>query len=390
MIAVLMNSLAGGGAERVGLTLLKELTSKGYPTLLICIDREQSYEVPEGVEIIYLSKYEKVYNPIFKALWIFIGAYKLSALIKDRQITVVQSHITRSNFINVGAKFFGAKHYAQIVTHLPIHFKPKGILPALKKSYYTWFHRRANEAVSISKVMEKGLEDAMQLKASGVNHRIIYNPHDIKRIRGLTQKEVTNFQFSPDKKYIISAGRLVKHKRVDDLVKAMATLRKEHQDVELLILGSGAEMDHLKELIASLNLGNSTHLLGHISNPFPFIAQSTLFILASEREGLPNIIIESLACETPVISSDCISGPREILSPSTDFKFQLKDEVEFAEYGILYPVGNIQLLAQTIAKILNDQELQQKYTQKSLERALSFQKSIIADQYLEHIHDIVN
>ena len=117
-----MNSLGGGGAERVGLTLLNEFKEKGLSVLLICIDREKKYPEPEDVEVIYLTKYEKITNPLVKVLWVLIGALRLKRVIREKDISLVQSHITRANFANTGAKILGSRHYAQIVTHLPITF----------------------------------------------------------------------------------------------------------------------------------------------------------------------------------------------------------------------------------------------------------------------------
>lgn len=391
MVALLVNSLIGGGAERIALTLLNELNKKGVKLMLICIEKEQTYPVPDGVEVVYLTNFQKLHNPIIKMFWVFISAYRLSKCIKKHNVTLVQSHLIRANFINTLAKYFGTKHKSQIVSHLPIDFSNDRFpVRQIQQKLYSWLYGKADELVSISKMMKSELDKNLSLSQKKVKHTLIYNPHNIARIINMAKEETDDFHFSPAKRYLISAGRLVKHKRVEDILQALVLVRKQQPNTELIILGQGLEKEALKAEANRLEISSYVHFLGHLPNPFALFRQSDLFVMASEMEGLPNIIIESLVCKLPVISSDCISGPREILSPSTDFAFQLKDDIEYAEFGVLFPVGKSELLAAAILDLLADEDKRKQYAEIGFEHAKQYDKKLITDKYLSNFYPEYN
>ena len=382
MVAVLINSLAGGGAEKVVLTLTKEFLAAGIPVQLILVEREQFYELPKGVKVHYLTEEEKIDGSFKKLFSVYECAQKLKQIVKEENIQWVQSHLIRSNYINVLAQKLGSPHKSQIVNHMLVSFdKKRGYLGKGNLKLYKLLYNKADMIVSISKVMKRDLDTFFQLKNTE-RHVVIYNPHDIDTIQNRAKEEPESFTFDPHKRYIISVGRLVGRKRVDQLIEAFAKIRPEFPDTEVIVLGSGEEMDNYQRTAQEQSVQDAVHFLGHINNPFAFLSRANVFVLASEDEGLPNIIIESLICGTPVVSSDCISGPRETLSPTTDISIQLTDTMEKAEYGILFPVGHVELLAESLRTMLNDRELQESYTQKGYGRAEDFRASKVAQTYI--------
>ncbi len=386
MIAVLVNSLIGGGAERVALNLSIGFTEKGVKSVVICLEKENNYPIPEGVEVVYLTSFEKITNPILKLPWVLISAYRLMQYVRSHKVELVQSHLVRSNMVNILAKWMGGSHKAQIVSHLPLMFgdDPFFIRP-FNRWFSSWYYRKADQVVAISEQMRKVETEEMGLAKYQIDHQVIHNPHDLATIQKLAKEEPDGFTFDPEKFYLISAGRLRKHKRVDDLIQALAILRETHLKVELLILGKGDQEGNLKALSKELGQEEAVHFLGYKSNPFALIAHADVFVLGSESEGLPNIIIEALASGTPVISTDCISGPREILSPETDFRIQLTENLEYAPYGVLYPVGKARLLVKAVQQVLEDEGLREEYRQAGYARIKDFDRSVICTRYLERI-----
>ena len=143
-------------------------------------------------------------------------------------------------------------------------------------------------------------------------------------------------------------------------------------------------MEYLQNLSKNLNVQNRVHFLGKKNNPYKYLKKSDIFILSSDNgEGFPNVLLEALTCNIPVISSDCLSGPREILAPDTDINKQLKkgDDIELAKYGILYPVGDIEKLTKAIKLLTSDRKLREEYSLKGIERAKDFSVEKIIEEY---------
>jgi len=381
MISVFINSLTSGGAEKVVITLLEKFRHSGNPLELVLIEKEKFYEIPSGVPATYLTDYDSLEKGILKMPYLFICAYRLKKSIKKPK-QIVQSHLLRASFINVIAKMMGSKHHAQIVVHSRINFDHKPVYyRVFAKWIYTQIFKRSDSIVSICEVMKRELDDYLGLKNHSM-HRAIYNPHNLKEIEEKAKLDSPDFRFSKDKKYIISVGRIVKGKRLNDLVTAFSRIEKQNPEAELIILGDGDLRPALEIYVHDLALDEKVHFLGFQQNPFAYIARADLLVLSSEWEGLPNILIEAMACGTAVISSDCISGPREIINPASDLKLQLKDQLEYGTFGVLYPIGKIDLLAEALQHILTDEQLRATYIQKGFERVKDFDEAKIAEQYL--------
>ncbi|MCI4671341.1 MAG: glycosyltransferase [Bacteroidia bacterium] len=383
MVSILINSLAGGGAEKVVLTLLKEFKQAGVPVELVLLEKERFYDLPEGVNVHYLTEFDSIKNPFRKFMFVFISAMRLKKYVKEKDVKVVQSHLIRSNYINVLAQLFGGKHKTQIVNHMMVSFdKKRGFLGKANLWLYKQLYAKADMIVSISRVMKNDLDDFFRLK-NKERHMVIYNPHDVDFIKERAKEEPEVFEFDPSKKYLVSVGRLVERKRVDITIKALAKVRETYPNTELLVLGSGEEMDHYKKVTNDLKLNPYVHFLGFISNPFSYLARADVFVLSSTDEGLPNIIIESMICGTAVVSSDCKSGPRETLNPESDIQKVLKDEIEVGEFGVLFPVKDEERLADALLYMLENDDARDEFVQKGLQRAEDFRSSKVAQTYIK-------
>ena len=134
----------------------------------------------------------------------------------------------------------------------------------------------------------------------------------------------------PGAPVILSAGRLEPQKDHATLIRAFA-LVAQHRDVRLVVLGEGVERRNLVRLTHDLGVAHRVDFPGFHVNPFAFMAKSRLFVLSSTHEGMANVLIQAMACGTPVVSTDCPSGPREVL--------------EDGKWGPLVPVGHPESLA---------------------------------------------
>jgi N-acetylgalactosamine-N,N'-diacetylbacillosaminyl-diphospho-undecaprenol 4-alpha-N-acetylgalactosaminyltransferase len=212
------------------------------------------------------------------------------------------------------------------------------------------------------------------------NEKVVYNPYDIKAVLSQSNEPIEDFIFESHKRYLITVGRLIPLKRFQDVLEAMSRL---DSDIELILLGDGVERTFLEERAKELSIEKRVHFLGQVENPFKYIKKSDVFISSSSVEGFPNVLLESMLCETMVISSDCLSGPREIVAPQSKSAKRLDKGMELSEFGILYAVGDTLALLEALRKVLEDHTLLYHYQERAFLRANDFSVESIASQYRE-------
>ncbi len=389
----LLNSLAGGGAERVAVNLSKILPVKS----LLLLEREIKYEIPEG-KIVFLSSHTTKTNPILKTFYIPLYAKSLSQRLEKNSIVI--SFLERANYVNILAKPY-SKHRSFISIHMsqltgrkrhhPYNFLSKLLYP------------KADKVTCVSKSIAEELKTHYKVPEDKLV--VIYNPIFIDDIKELSRKPLGEYETIFNYPVLITAGRLTKPKGQWYLLRIFKELKKEFPELKLLILGEGELKEYLTGLSKDLGLKTyvwdkdqlsenfDVYFLGFQKNPFKFIARSKLFVFPSLWEGFGNVLIESMACGTAVVSADCRSGPREILAPDTDFEYQTK-EPEYAEYGILMPVFEVKfkradepldeverMWAETLKELLRREELIELYRHKALQRARDFDIEKIAKEW---------
>ena len=377
-VTLFINSLTSGGAERILAIVANELVAQNIKVNLLCIENDNVYKLPKEVKITYLSNLSKHDSNLKKFLYLPLLAIRLKRYIRKNNTSLIQSHIYRANFTNLLAKLFGAKHQVQVVEVTSIgNLKDGGFAKKINFYLIKFLYRYANKVIFIAQRMrEEFLKNFPYIN----DYTVINNPHNITKIEQLSQEKIENFTFKKYRKYLITVGRLSSEKR---LYSVIDTLKELDKDVELLIIGDGVEEQNLKAYTKEQGLLPRVHFLGRVENPFNYITASDIFILASEGEGFPNVIIESMVCGTPVISTDCLSGPREILAPTSDIDFQLKEDIEVAQYGILYPIDDKNSLREAINLLLNDSELYSIYQENGQKEAQRYSVKNIINQYKE-------
>jgi glycosyltransferase involved in cell wall biosynthesis len=375
--AILINSLFNGGAEKVVSILLNELAKNNAGNIeLICIKRNDFYEIDKRIKITYLTDSIEKENGIKKLIYLPILALKLKKYIKENDITLVQSHIYRANYVNVLSKMFGAGHNAQVVNTGQIgRYKQEGLLGKVNLFLIKYLYPRADLIICKS----YGMLDDMQKIFSFSNQKIVINnPYDIDKIESLSNEKADDFEFDTNKKYIVAVGRLIKLKRSEDL---LITLSKLPTSIEVLFLGDGEEKENLISFSKVLGIDNRCHFFGRVSNPYKYMSKCDFFVSCSETEGFPNVLVEAMICGLPVISSDCISGPREILAPNTNIESQLKDNFELAGYGILFPVSKVETIIEAINILNKDDKMRINYIGKGQIRSKDFSLDKIVKKY---------
>lgn len=364
-ILILCASMQKGGAERVISLILKELENEqNIRVHFMMMEYGIEYDLPKYITPIILSNSKK--SGIQKLLELPFVAWKLKKYIKENNINIVMSFLYRPNYINILAKMFGNNHKSIInIRQTTSRYLSEGLLGKVNLFLINNLFDKADLIISNSKGVDEDLKSIINITT---NTKVINNPVDIEYINSKKSIcEDVDFDFKEDKKYIISVSRLIKQKRNIDLIKAFFELQKEDDNLEVLFLGDGILKNDLINECVKLNIENKVRFLGNVKNPFYYLSRSDLFVLTSEFEGFPNVLVEAMTCGLPVISSDCKSGPREIL----------EDE----KYGLLYPVGDIDTLIEKMKFCLYEDIDRENIQSKNLKRIEDFSVDKIMNKF---------
>jgi glycosyltransferase involved in cell wall biosynthesis len=363
--------MEGGGAERAASVLLNSWVDK-YECYLILIYPNIFYKLDSRINIIHLNE-DSCEGDAKKLLRLPLVAKKLSNVVKDRNFNKVISFLTRANYINILSSYI-SKHIAIISERaMPsIHYS-YGLNGKINKFLIKFLYHKASLCIANSQVNKKDLEGNFAV----MNVVSIPNPFDIELISELSNQ---NIDIEKKKFTFITIGRLdngKNHKLIIDAIKDI--------DADLWIIGDGDLKGNLQNYIKESELTDKVQLLGKKENPFSFLSKADCFVFASNNEGFPNVLIEALACELPIISTDCQSGPREILAPNSNMNFQLKNNIELTQYGILTPIKNVEKLRKAMNLMIDDKKLRNNYKEWSIQRANDFRVEKIIKEYEEII-----
>lgn len=332
-IAFYLPSLSGGGAERVVLNLANGLANKGYNIDLVLAQDKGAFknQVSSKVSIINLGANRVLFSLV-----------PLIKYFRKNKPKVFLSALNYANIIAVLASLLAIYKKKLIISeHSTISLEKKAyvnlrekLTPILMKIFYPF----ADLVIAVSQGVADDLIRELGLSRSKI--KVIYNPIVNNDLFIKSNEPFIHDWFGPGKPpVILSIGRLTKAKDYPTLIRAFALVRKK-MEARLVILGEGELREELGNLVHQLNIEKDVSLAGFVDNPYVYLKRASLFVLSSKWEGLPTVLVEAMAFGCPVISTDCKSGPKEIL--------------ESGKYGILVPVGDITTLAYHMEKMLTE------------------------------------
>jgi N-acetylgalactosamine-N,N'-diacetylbacillosaminyl-diphospho-undecaprenol 4-alpha-N-acetylgalactosaminyltransferase len=355
-----INSLAGGGAERVMNTLLSysEPERREFDISLVLLDQEPSaYPPPPWLTVRQLDC-----RGSLRA-----SCRALRRLFAEVRPDVSLSFLTRANVANIWASR-GRPCVISERVNTSSHFGA-GLKGRLARLLVRLAYPRASRVVAVSPGVAADLRERFGVPDDKLT--TIENPVDIEAVRGRAQEPPEPAVAGP---YVVGMGRLVPNKNFSLLIEAF---HRSAYPGKLVILGDGPERDRLAQLAAGLGLGERVLLPGFVANPFPVVAGADLFVLPSKAEGFPNGLIEAMALGVAVISTNCASGPSEILAgrARADVRGLLQ-----AEYGVLTPPGEVEPMAEAL-RSLQDPDVRRRYGQLAAVRAADFRVGITKARY---------
>ncbi len=332
-LVLVVDSLAGGGAEKVVIELARAIHEVGHNAVLISLTRNTTYDVPGDIPVYFLYNESK---KAFHRPWLRKQhAGKLMAIFAEVEqrfgsIDTIFSNLDYSHYIVSACH----RHDAYYVIHNAVG---QTLERAKKMGPLKWLRQKrlfsvldGKRLITVSDGLKAEVQNLSLFRPKSVTR--IYNPFNIGKIRQLASESNSAL---PEGPYIIHIGRFAKQKRHDVLFSALKQLPEE-----MTLVCLGANQQGITKLAKKMGVNERVIIPGFQQNPYPWIKHAQCLVLSSDFEGLSMVLAEALICQTPVVSTDCPYGPSELM------------QGELSEY--LVPVADAEALAVALRKRLNN------------------------------------
>lgn len=388
-VAFFLKTLATGGAQRVLLMIAKELAARGHEVDLVLVEKKGSMvgDISEKLNVVRLGTTSNIRTRLsllrlpFDTVRLLLlsgvilhklpeairAVARLEQYIRVRQPDAILTTLPANNLVTAWAASLSRVNLRVVVREanlLSRHIANTSgafwkLIPVLVAKWYP----QCSAVVPVSIAVGEDLSRVAAIPPQLI--KTINNGVDLDLVGRLAKHTIDEPWLLPgEPPIVIAVGRLDPQKDYPTLLQAFSLARSEKR-LRLLILGDGGEKSNLQKMSKELGICEDVRFLGFVDNPYPFIAHASVFVLSSRWEGFPNVLLEALACGCPIVSTDCNSGPAEIL--------------DHGRFGRLVPVGHVSALAQVILATL-----EQHPSRIDLRRrAAQFSISAVVDQYEE-------
>ena len=359
-VLVLHGHLSMGGEERVLLSVLKNLVELNYDVdLLITWNHGENNlfenEIPEKVNYKFLFDNYNGKNKLIKEIYRIRAKAtylkKVEKIIKENKYDVIidySSNLLKYNNFDIKVPVFAWIHFS-------LTFGEK--LSADKIEKYRKQYKKYDKILAICDTMRDEFVEILGMDKNKVE--LVYNPIDLEAIRKKAENLDKKYENYLKQDYFLQVSRLTEQKQPEHLVDIYYKLKQRGIKEKLYFIGNGEKVELIKQKIKEYKLENDVILLGQIENPYPFFKNAKLFVHTGKYEGLPTVLLESLAFGTPVVAYDCPTGPKDILGKNS-------------EYGKLIPLNDKDVFVEKVCELMNDDEKYKNYRKISLVRSDDF------------------
>ena len=359
-ILVLHGHLSMGGEERVLLNVLRNLIELGYDVdLLITWNHGENNlfenEIPKKVNYEFLfDNYDgksKIIKEIYRLRTKTTYLKKVEKIIEEKKYDVIIDY--SSNLLKY--KNFDIKVPIFAWIHFSLTFGEK--LSGEKVEKYKKQYKKYDKILTICDTMRDEFVEILGMDKTKVE--LVYNPINLEIIRKKAENVNPKYGNYLKEDYFLQVSRLTQQKQPEHLVDIYYKLKQRGIKEKLYFIGNGEKVKLIRQKIKEYNLEDDIILLGQIENPYPFFKNAKLFLHTAKYEGLPTVLLESLAFGTPVVAYDCPTGPKDILGKNS-------------EYGELIPLNDRDTFVKRVYELIDNNEKYENYKKMSLIRANDF------------------
>jgi len=337
LLAFFIPDLSVGGAEQVAITIANGLAVRGYDIdlLLSRASGELRSELSEQVSIVELPPST---TPV-----VGVAAHLpfLVSYLHKQEPAALFPHLEHPSIVclainrllDIETTVIPTQHsaFGHEVEATPKDRIVRRIVPRL--------YPASDRIISVSEGVAESIVDRTPVNRSDVS--VLHNPVDVERIRErATQPVDHDWVESNDRDVVLFVGRHAGQKNLDGWIRAFERVAEKNSNARAIVAGKGPCREDVLAAVERRGLSDVVSLPGYVDNPYRYMAQADTFLLSSQYEGLPTVLIECLTVGCPIVSTDCPSGPREILSDGT--------------YGTLVPVGDVDGMADAVRDTLAD------------------------------------
>jgi GalNAc-alpha-(1->4)-GalNAc-alpha-(1->3)-diNAcBac-PP-undecaprenol alpha-1,4-N-acetyl-D-galactosaminyltransferase len=360
-LTLVIHSLSSGGAEKIMTIMANYWVSKGWSiTLLTINDKPPFYDLDGRIKYIPLGIASNSSNILIAIRDNLKRVQVLKSAIYESQPDAVISFLSKTNILTLLAA-----RNMNIPVIVEEHNYPKMFpIGRIWELLRQWTYPQADKVVAITARALSCLSPQIQSRGCEI-------PNPVLPIT-LSDNSSTQWMLKPS---LISMGRLDPQKGFDLLLQAFAKLKNHYSEWTLTILGEGLLRPDLESLRDQLGLSDRVFFPGVVKNPQDFLKQADIFVMSSRFEGFPNALCEAMASGLPVISTDCPSGPKEIIREGVD--------------GILVPNGDVSALTTAMALLMADREERKRLASRASEITERFSLEKIMNRWEVLLQEVI-